>query len=264
MAQHNGYVAFLDVLGFRELLMAEDHERRLRSYLGSMIGVVRPLDAVVFSDSIVITTADKELVSLLSLVRSVADLMRRFLQDKIAVRGAISCGQFVRQPIGDKGVFVAGRAILDAYSYEQKQDWVGVMLTPKTTDILRQITNLDALCMPAKFSDDDLSADPGTKFDWIGCLQRWEKIPFHNHEKFSGFAVVPGSDRADPAQSSAEPKERAEWLGQVLGRLNWLRDAAPDPAAQAKYAASIEFIQSNFDYWNDLAERQRKLRSKPA
>jgi hypothetical protein len=261
---HNGYVAFLDVLGFHELLMAENHERRLRDYLSSMRGVVRTLDAVVFSDTIVITARDKELLSLLSLVRGCADLMRRFLQDKIAVRGAISCGEFVRENIGDKGVFVAGRAILDAYSYEQKQDWVGVMLTPTLLDALRTGGNdPDAMCKLVPLSDDDIF-DPGNaKFDWIGCLQRAD-IPFKGGGTFSGFAVVPGSDRAYPDQAPAEPSERAQWLRDALSRLHTLRDAAPDPRAQAKYDASRKFLEDSFKYWSHVAHRKGHLQKQAA
>jgi hypothetical protein len=53
------------------------------------------------------------------------------LENEIALRGAIAYGDYRREKNAG-GVFVAGKAIVDAYTFERQQDWVGVMLAPTT------------------------------------------------------------------------------------------------------------------------------------
>src|SRR5712691_11296008 len=122
-----GFVALLDVLGFSALVMGGDSEGRLNRYLdviqqalGDSIGSA--LDYVVFSDTIVLTTRDDSETSFQVLISRCSALFGLMLENDIALRGAISLGSFFREE-SRGGVFVAGKAVVDAYTVETQRDW---------------------------------------------------------------------------------------------------------------------------------------------
>src|SRR5256885_1361755 len=109
-----GYIAFLDVLGFGNLIAEDRNGERLRDYqrvwkvsLGTA-DAKAPVKYVVFSDSIVLTTTE----NLQVMIRACSKLFGALIAARIPVRGAIAYGQFVRSVQEfDMGVFVAGRAL---------------------------------------------------------------------------------------------------------------------------------------------------------
>src|SRR5205823_8601161 len=110
------------------------------------------------------------------------------LLEDIPVRGAISKGPILRETIGGS-VFIAGRAVVEAYQFEQQQDWVGVMLAPSAVQSAPVLG----------FREIDLTKNSyrallrrGT-IDWPATIQPWPKIPFHGSKAFAGYAVVPHS-----------------------------------------------------------------------
>lgn len=55
---------------------------------------------------------------------------------RIPVRGALSCGEFYAD---DENQIYIGEALLDAYEAGENQDWIGFILTPRSTLKLREI-----------------------------------------------------------------------------------------------------------------------------
>src|SRR5437016_4652190 len=95
-----GFVALLDVLGFSALVSGGDEGGRLKIYLDCIrdtfapSGSASPLEYVVFSDTIVITTHDDSESSFLQLLQKCSALFGRMLVRDIALRGAIAHGSF--------------------------------------------------------------------------------------------------------------------------------------------------------------------------
>src|SRR5438105_728532 len=119
MQMVTGYVALLDVLGFSALVSGSRSSERLESYrtaLDTVISKQPPytVQSVVFSDSIVLTTLDDSPESLKALLRCCSHLFGEMLKSEIALRGAIAHGTYSRS-FAANGVFVAGKAIIDAY-----------------------------------------------------------------------------------------------------------------------------------------------------
>ncbi|HEU4389711.1 MAG TPA: hypothetical protein VFV34_18040 [Blastocatellia bacterium] len=126
-----GYVALLDVLGFSALVGGDTTGERVRGYLDCLQRATKrsQVDYVVFSDSIMLTAKGEEPESLLEIAGASSRLLSDLLSEGIPLRGAIAFGSFFRSAIGES-VFVAGRAVVDAYQFEQTQDWIGVMIAP--------------------------------------------------------------------------------------------------------------------------------------
>lgn len=227
-----GFVAFIDVLGFSELVARDKVSQMLDAYRAIIEESTKlsKLQYVVFSDSILLSTPDESEESLWSILAGSSRLLYRFLTGGIPARGTISCGQFVRSAQGRSGVIVAGNPILDAYRYEQLQDWVGIMLSPT---LLREQSGL----LGKQSLTAGLPQLSPLHTSW--CLLFWRcDISFHGFNgKYSGYGVVPLS------ASTSSPQGAIENLVEVERCLRRLSETAPNPGAQKKYRRTIKWIR---------------------
>ena len=174
------------------------------------------------------------------------------LQREIALRGAIAYGDFIRRD-GPGGVFVAGKAIVDAYHFEQQQDWVGIMLAPTA---FRQKPDLPKLCTIGPVNNSEQIAQLRERMEWAGFLQSCT-IPFHRDNPlepnpFEGFAIV-------PSDGVAEPASLRDSLDRSLNQLTWLKSLAPNPPAQNKHERAYRWLQSIRGNWSAVANRITEL-----
>jgi hypothetical protein len=253
-----GYVALIDVLGFSQLVRGERAADRLASYREGLEGALAPepeegipvVEYVVFSDTIVVTTSDDSEPSLQALLRRSSTLFGIMLEKDIALRGAIACGSFERHRIDRGSVFVAGPAIVDAFDFEKRQDWVGIMLAPSA---YRRVPHLKGTCwLEAQnpWTSDGL-AILRERFSWSAFVQAWPSIPFHaegpfDSNRYDGFAVVPSS-------GMPEPVAVRDSIASALRKLEWLKSLAPDPRAQAKYVQAHGFLAQVHNSWRNIA-----------
>jgi len=135
-----GFVALLDVLGFSNMVAGENAPTKIYEYQKYLEETLADDHAegvryVAFSDTIVITTHGDRPEHFLNLVRRCSGLLGFMLQKEIPLRGAIARGFYARGALqNSESVFVAGRAILDAYNFEKKQNWLGIMLAPSAVE----------------------------------------------------------------------------------------------------------------------------------
>lgn len=79
----------------------------------------------VFSDSFIFVSRDTDATSCLKLLVYTWRVTQAFLAVQVPVRGSITCDEiYINQ---DTGVFL-GRGLTEAYTLEQKQNWVGVVI----------------------------------------------------------------------------------------------------------------------------------------
>src|SRR5688572_15861488 len=128
-----GDLATLDVLGFAELLYRDGYSQKLKAYLDTIDQIVRPAsvnaECVLFSDSIVLTSAGDDDKAFRGLVKACAAAFHALIMDELPVRGALAFGRFWRHT-SEGSVFLAGRPIVEAYRRERAQKWVGITLCP--------------------------------------------------------------------------------------------------------------------------------------
>lgn len=120
----NRVVAFIDVLGFAELVKASDADPTARAKLSKIITAnklfdrfigefLRFADAAFFSDCFVLSMHQPE-SQLIYLIRETGYLCRYLLLQGFPCRGAITTGSLYHD-----GRFVVGPALVDAYRLEQ-------------------------------------------------------------------------------------------------------------------------------------------------
>jgi hypothetical protein len=254
-----GYVALVDVLGFTNTVVSRGEEG-VTAYLDCLQGVQQAsgVDYIAFSDSIVLTRAGGEADDLAVIVGACSRLFAELLRQRIAVCGAISYGEFVRKVVNGS-VFGGGRAIIDAYRFEQAQDWVGIMLAPSARERVADLAawcNLDSYHVPGRLVE--IYRDIG----WSARLRHWPSIPFHTDNPFdqnsyAGYAVLPTAGGATAAEVRDD-------LQAALNQLSWLRELAPEPRIQRKYSAAISFLNTASAPWHNIAHAEGQLREQGA
>lgn len=229
-----GYVAFLDVLGFSALVTADPAGASQRKFVESLRAVTQRLDCkfVVASDSIILTadvatdTHNEE--AFLNVLEDCSRIFADLLEEYIAIRGAISYGHYERERIGECDVIV-GSAVIDAYRYEQRQDWVGIMIAPSAVD---QLKDIGSNCY-------------GTAGKWSAFLQLYDRIPFHpspnGNNDYFGFAVVPATNGGATQICST--------ITRSIVLLKWMRAIAPSPDEQQKYLRAIDWLVPILSMW---------------
>src|ERR1700687_792552 len=162
----SGYLGLLDVLGFSALITSDTSNDRAHRYLDSLREVTEstPVNYVVFSYSIILTLEDDQAEAWATIAAACSQVAYQLLMQDIPTRGAISYGQFLRSTIG-QSVFVAGRAVIEAYQFEQAQDWIGIMLAPSAVRHVPELPTQCALDHITQF------ADVKDRINWASYVQ---------------------------------------------------------------------------------------------
>ena len=136
-------VGFLDVLGFSALVSREDFGERFANYIELIRRIIKSVDETiehtVFSDSIVILSKNSSEQDLNNVVRVVSRLTYEFMVSlTLPIKGCIAEGNISSSTSGKDSV-IAGPPIVEAYRYEQAQNWVGVMISPNVLRTFRGV-----------------------------------------------------------------------------------------------------------------------------
>ena len=139
------WVGVFDILGFKNaILQAEEESHRL--YLMSQLeDIFETLDSdimthgklefLAFSDTFVLFTESADVSSYPWFLLQCRNTIERAIVVKLPLRGAISVGTAYTSK--DPPI-VLGKCFVEAYEYSEDQDWIGLLLTPSATAILRK------------------------------------------------------------------------------------------------------------------------------
>ena len=157
----SAYVAFLDILGFKDIVLGHSHAHLESLYLRTLCGTFEhamsngkyvlvndgeseclgpdirqaTVNSLLVSDSILIWTDDSRTESFNNVVAAVRSLIAFSVIDGILLRGAIAVGPLtavLNQLPSQTHSFqhsLFGKAIVDAVQAEKCQDWAGCMIT---------------------------------------------------------------------------------------------------------------------------------------
>lgn len=159
------YVAFLDILGFKNTLKPLGQERSIE-YIESYSRIVyqvfsrynrddewqnveKKINGFVVSDSVVLYTNDTMKESLSDLLDIIVDLCREeFCRNSILIRGAIAKGEFNKIPAVElknlQKQLIVGDAYVKAYGMEDSFKSIGVRLSDEVyQDVENALINYD-------------------------------------------------------------------------------------------------------------------------
>lgn len=184
------YVAFLDILGFKETLKNLEHNEAIK-YIKDFASIVYNkfkrvesdlnIKGYIFSDSLILYTKDTKNESLLALINLIRDICREeFEVNKVLLRGGLTRGAFDKVPAGElkaleKGLIV-GTAFVDAYILESSAKVIGIAISDDVKAELSRYTTysninnlLNYIDIDFLFSDDNLREFIKLAFDsnWL-------------------------------------------------------------------------------------------------
>jgi hypothetical protein len=248
MIQKQGFVALLDILGFSERVARDAELGGLDRYISTVINETQAypdLRVILFSDTVLIYTLDDSPNSGLSIIEAASRLLHSLLAKEVPLRGAIAHGAFARSENDLNGTVVAGRPIIEAHYYEAQLQWVGVILAPS---VLRQMPELPTRGIVhgprANEEIDNYIARIAEEARVQPCTRiPVELSPGASTSYLEGFAVVPLSGDAQT------PQDLKQCMSANLAKLEWLKQLAPDPRSQAKYANTIAWLRLLYREW---------------
>lgn len=130
----NRYVAFLDILGFKELVLKSEHEvllkrlEKISSVLDMLNTKITPLGltkVISFSDSILIISNDDSFECAKQIVKNVNWVLGSCISELLPLKGAIAHGKFTAD--FEKSIFF-GQPLIDSYLLQDELKLYGAIL----------------------------------------------------------------------------------------------------------------------------------------
>jgi len=134
------FVAFLDILGFRNVVMDDKSEEKVQKVLKSLKNAIDKTELhagfkhIIFSDSLLIYIKDEyDCVQSFKPLRDICFVVQQIqfecMKDNVWFRGGISHGEMIETSVGEyKNIY--GKALIDAYQHEQQAKYPRVVLSP--------------------------------------------------------------------------------------------------------------------------------------
>ena len=240
--KENFFVVFFDILGFREMMNL--YQPKLKEYLKTIKetceGYEEIEDYIVFSDNVVIYMP-ATFNNLSKVIRLCSQLLYKLIHLQIPIRGTISYGQIERDEKGEKRI-VSGKPIIDAYDYERKQDWLGIIISP-TLHTEEKYYSYLKFNSGGRISDERKEKIDSSVSD-VGCYYCWYAVPYNDeNDSLNAFAIIPHSDPKIPCdiditRTGAKIIAEIESLKEDLEYLK-----ACSGKDQKKYTNTLKFLR---------------------
>lgn len=157
------YVAFLDILGFKNMLKTHKHihaARLIANFSSTAFAAwekahVQNLNGYIVSDSFIIYSNNASLMSLQELLDLINEICKReFKEHSLLIRGAIAKGEFDHLEAREistlrKGLIV-GQAYIDAYTMEESVKSIGIILSNSVYEDVCNLDNYELHCFEEK------------------------------------------------------------------------------------------------------------------
>lgn len=248
MIKKQGFVAVLDILGFVERVDRDLELGGLDRYIDTVLEISQAYDSlgiVLFSDTVVIYSFDDSDGAFDDIVACTSWLCHGLLMQDVPLRGAIAHGAFSRSEQQAHGTVVAGRPIIEAHYFEAQLQWIGVMLAQSVLRKRPNLVSLGQLSGPRNDEDREAYFNRVIHGAMVQPCPRIpvEPVPGANTEYLEGYAIVPIS------RTASTPEELLKNMSDVLAKLKWLKQLAPNQRSQAKYQHSIKWLEPLYHSW---------------
>lgn len=145
------WIAYFDLLGFRKRVEQGQLGLVLPDYHGAVAALTKEAHRDIrirwFSDTFLFYMLDNSRESLFEIDNACRSFFHRMILKRIPLRGSLTVGNLY---VESDDVLI-GPALIEAYDYAERQDWLGFVLTPNARDKLRSHvhngkTDYDVLC----------------------------------------------------------------------------------------------------------------------
>lgn len=137
----NCWVAYFDILGFKKFVLKFDYPENphcygvfVEEFYNDMLECLSRytcesrIFTAWFSDTFLLYTSDDSYESFVSIAYRATNVCAGLVMQHHPVRGALGTGRLFAER--EKNIFV-GSALIDAYEYGEKQNWISFVITPE-------------------------------------------------------------------------------------------------------------------------------------
>jgi hypothetical protein len=163
----------------------------------------------------------------------------------LPIKGCITSGN-ISYDRDNQDIVIAGTPIVEAYKFEQSQNWIGVMISPNT---LREYPDILAKCTIGNIQIAERLQNLKTNIAWSLCAQRTYLIPMKSSdgdENMEGLALVPHQSSSNDAAHIIEDLKIYE------NHLAEQKLYSTEPSIRQKYINTGQFIKAIAKDWKDL------------
>ncbi|MDY7000481.1 MAG: hypothetical protein SVS15_01700 [Thermodesulfobacteriota bacterium] len=210
------WVSYIDLLGFSKIVQDKDWVYAFSYYTRAIEQFIRrrgfenEVSRTWFSDTFIIYSNTEE--SFAAIESTTRWFIFFLIRAHMPVRGAMSYGDFYAD--GEKNVFF-GKALIEAYSYGENQDWIGFILCPSA------IKQMDVIGFPA---------------NKMLHYSYWD-VPYKRKDIY----LTPKL----PAYIIGNQVQEVNGRNACLEKLEEMKSRQSDGRIVQKYVNSIEFIKKN-------------------
>jgi hypothetical protein len=195
------FVGLFDILGFRELVRNKelskvaDTYRKAKSDIQDSINYVNDLhryyrrkDRVkfrAFSDTFLIYTSGTSENCFLSILGACGSLFSAAVEHSLPLRGSVTRG-----PLMSSSGVELGKAIVEAYENEQKQDWIGCWIAEPCilkTDITKYIASKRIVPYEIPLKDGEVHSR--LAFNWVQSVS-WKVMLENGRNDFTSDQII--------------------------------------------------------------------------
>jgi len=208
------WLTYIDLLGFCKLVQTKDWSHVFAVYSKSVEEANRKIHQehnirkMWFSDTFLFY-APNDLKESFVAMESISRWFVYFsILARIPLRGAMACDDFYAD---EENKMYFGKALIEAYNFGEKQNWIGLIFSPSATKQLKESYNLD----PGTLLDYAYADIPHKPDVWIYD----SKLP----------ACIIGGHTINPC----------------VGALIQMKEHQTEEPIKAKYQKTIDFIEAN-------------------
>jgi hypothetical protein len=159
----NRFVAFLDIMGFKDLVFRNNHKeilnmlesfhpiiKQIESFAAGWLenteleaGISLVIRPVLFSDSIVLISYSDSVLSAVNMLLTVGQIYDESIDKRIPLKGAVACGE---QTADFEKSLYFGKPIIDAYELQNELLLYGVVLHHTMEKKLKELKFNDFIC----------------------------------------------------------------------------------------------------------------------
>jgi len=170
--------------------------------------------------------------SLLMLNPNVFPNMAINLTSKFPIRGGIARGQIIAKEVNSNTPILIGEPVIDAYEWEQEQNWLGISINPKHRLGIQQLLSPDPI--------HDNLYDYWTQLISDNILVEYDvPVKIKKQREDGAYVVEAGYKKAFVV--NFVPKER-RFVNLILSALESEILSSSDSSIRSKYAETMKFI----------------------
>lgn len=242
-----GFIAYLNILEVSNFIITNDFSDQFKKFCSILEKSINKhdLEYTFFSDSVIVYSKKIDDEQFYSLTQALSEIYNRLLLElNLVICGGVSCGRFsIHEYNGNK--IISGPPMIDAVQIEQKQDWIGIVISPA---VIKKVSAFKTM-IKHDLNKGTVEIIRGilTPIAWYAYIKKYDRIPVINSNsetnRMDGFIIFPNQ------QEVTQGLHVLENLRKFGEKLEYLRYSEPNSTLVRKIDCTNRMLYSCEANW---------------